>query len=209
MNLRKHYLRARNPRGFWGYRVLKAMNGKDHAALPEWVFAELKIKEDAHVLDVGCGGGANVARMLEMCPQGIVTGLDFSTLALEESNDYNYRAIVDKKCYIVGGNVIQMPRAKEMYDLVTAFETVYFWPTLEQGVSEMFRVLKPGGTCVIANELDGLDPAYRKLESAVGMLVYTIEDITEIMTKVGFTNIQYRHDEERHFICVTAKKPKE
>ena len=185
------------------------MNGKEHAALPEWVFAELKIKEDAHVLDVGCGGGANVARMLEMCPEGIVTGLDYSTLSLEEANDYNYRAIVDKKCYIVGGNAIQMPRAKEMYDLVTAFETVYFWPTLEQGASEIFRVLKPGGSCVIANEMDGLDPEYRKLESAVGMLVYTIEDITEILTRVGFTNIQSRHDEERHFICVTAHKPKE
>ena len=185
------------------------MNGKEHAALPEWVFAELKIKEDAHVLDVGCGGGANVARMLEMCPKGIVTGLDYATLALEEANDYNYRAVVDKKCYIVGGNAIQMPRAKELYDLVTAFETVYFWPTLEQGVREMFRVLKQGGTCVIANEMDGLDPEYRKLESSVSMLVYSIDDISQIMTKVGFVNIQSRHDEERHFICVTATKPKE
>jgi cyclopropane fatty-acyl-phospholipid synthase-like methyltransferase len=50
--------------------------------LPEWVFADLEIKKDAQVLDVGCGGGANVARMLEMCPEGIVTGMDYSTLAL-------------------------------------------------------------------------------------------------------------------------------
>ena len=57
MNLHKHYLRARNPKGFWGHRALKAMNGKEHAALPEWVFAELEIKDDADVLDVGCGGG--------------------------------------------------------------------------------------------------------------------------------------------------------
>ena len=109
MNLRKHYIRSRNPKGFWGYRVLKAMNGKQHAALPEWVFAEFHIKDDAHVLDVGCGGGANVARMLEMCPNGTVTGMDYSTLSLEETKDYNYRAFVDKKCFIVGGNAAQMP----------------------------------------------------------------------------------------------------
>ena len=141
MSLRKHYQRSRNPKGFWGYRVIKAMNGKQHAALPEWVFADLEIKKDAQVLDVGCGGGANVARMLEMCPEGIVTGMDYSTLSLEEANDYNYRAVVDKKCYIVGGNAVQMPRAKELYDLVTAFETVYYWSSLELGLKEIFRAL--------------------------------------------------------------------
>ena len=207
MNLRKHYIRSKNPKGFWGYRVLKAMNGNQHAALPEWVFAEFQIKDDAHVLDVGCGGGANVARMLEMCPNGTVTGMDYSTLSLEETKDYNYRAFVDKKCFIVGGNAVQMPRAKELYDVVTAFETVYFWPTLEQGVREMFRVLKSGGTCLIANEMDGLDPEYKKLESYVGMLVYNIDEISDMLVKVGFTNIKSRHDEERHFICLTASKP--
>ena len=207
MSLRKHYQRSRNPKGFWGYRVIKAMNGKQHAALPEWVFADLEIKKDAQVLDVGCGGGANVARMLEMCPEGIVTGMDYSTLALEEANDYNYRAIVDKKCYIVGGNAVQMPRAKELYDLVTAFETVYYWSSLELGLKEIFRVLKPGGTCVIANEMDGLDPEHKKLEKSIAMLVYSIEDISDILAKVGFIDIKQRHDEERHFICVTAKKP--
>ncbi len=207
MNLRKHYSRSRNPKGFWGYRALKVMNGKEHAALPEWVLAELEIKDDAHVLDVGCGGGANMARLLEKCPNGTVTGLDHSTIALEESKDFNYHAFVDKKCYIVGGNVMQMPRAKDLYDLVTAFETVYFWPTLEQGLREIFRVLKAGGTCVIANEMDGLDPEHKKLEKSLPMLVYSIEDISDILAKIGFTDIKSRHDESRHFICVTAKKP--
>jgi ubiquinone/menaquinone biosynthesis C-methylase UbiE len=100
-----------------------------------------------------------------------------------------------------------MPRAKEMYDLVTAFETVYYWSSLELGLKEIFRVLKPGGTCVIANEMDGLDPEHKKLEKCIAMLVYSIEDISDILAKVGFTNIKQRHDEERHFICVTAKKP--
>lgn len=207
MNPRRHYIRSKHPKGFWGFRTLKAMNGKEHAALPEWVLADLQISEDADVLDVGCGGGANVARLLERCPKGTVTGLDYSIIALEETKDLNYRAFVDKKCHIVGGNVVQMPRAKELYDMVTAFETVYFWPTLEQGVSEMFRVLKHGGTVVIANEMDGNDPSYRKLEHAVGMLIYTIEDIEGILTKVGFTDIKSRHDESRHFICLTATKP--
>lgn len=207
-NLTKYYIRASHPRGFWGGRALKAMNGKQHAALPEWVFEDLQVNEDANVLDVGCGGGANVARLLEKCPNGIVTGMDRSTLAMEVSHDLNYRAVVDKRCFIIGGNVSQMPRAKDMLDLVTAFETIYFWPSLDEGLEEIFRVLKPGGTCVIANEMDGLEPNCRKTEHAVGMLVYTIDEITESLMKAGFIDIKSRHDEERHFICLTARKPK-
>lgn len=207
MNLTRYYSRSQNPKGFWGFHIIKVMNGKRHAALPEWVFSELEIKEDTHALDIGCGGGANVARLLARCSKGHVTGIDFSTLCLEEANDLNYRAVVDKQCLILGGNISQLPLAKDRFDLVTAFETVYFWPSLERGLEEAFRVTKPGGTCLIANELDGLDPAYRKIESSVGMLVYTIEEITEAFSKAGFTKIKSRHDEERHFICVTATKP--
>lgn len=207
MNLRKYYTRARHPKGFWGFRIIKAMNGKGHAALPEWVLADLQINEDATVLDVGCGGGANIARLLAKCPQGHVTGLDNSTISLEGTKDYNYRDVVDKRCLVVGGNATQMPLAKNLFDVVTAFETVYFWPSLAKGISEVFRVLKQGGTAVIANEMDGLLPEYRNIENAVGMLVYTIDEISDALTKAGFTDIQSRHDENRHFICVTAVKP--
>lgn len=207
MNLRKYYTRARHPKGFWGFRIIKAMNGKSHAALPEWVLADLQINEDATVLDVGCGGGANIARLLAKCPQGHVTGLDNSTISLEGTKDYNYRDVVDKRCLVVGGNATQMPLAKNLFDVVTAFETVYFWPSLAKGISEVFRVLKQGGTAVIANEMDGLLPEYRNIENAVGMLVYTIDEISDALTKAGFTDIQSRHDENRHFICVTAVKP--
>lgn len=207
-NLIRYYWRTSHPKGFWGKRALKAMNGKQHEALPKWVLDELQISEDANVLDVGCGGGANVARLLERCPNGKVTGMDRSKLALDVAHEVNYRDVVDKRCYIIGGNINQLQCAKNLFDVVTAFETIYFWPTLEEGLAEVFRVLKPGGTCVIANEMDGLDPYYRKMEHAVGMLIYTIEEITESLKQTGFTDIHSRHDESRHFICVTARRPK-
>lgn len=206
-NLTRYYIHSKLPHGFWGRRVLKVMNGKQHQALPEWVFAELQMKDDARVLDVGCGGGANIARILERCPNGVVTGQDRSQLALDMTHELNYRAVVDKKCFIIGGNVNQLPCAKERFDVVTAFETTYFWHLLDEGLEEIHRVLKPGGMCVIANELDGLDPKHKKLEREASILVYTIEEISEALQKAGFTDINGRHDEARHFICVTAHKP--
>ena len=39
--------------------------------------------------------------------------------------------------------------------MVTAFETVYFWPELAQNFREVYRVLKPGGVFFICNEANG------------------------------------------------------
>lgn len=207
-SISRYYLRGRRPNGFWGRRALNAMNGKDHAALPEWVLAELNIDPEARILDVGCGGGANIARMLIMCPQGKVTGIDISELSIEVSKDLNFHAFVDKQCYLVGGNALQMPLARETFDLVTAFETIYYWASLELGFSEIFRVLKPNGRIVIANEMDGLQESDRDIEHATAcMRIYNIEEITSELTDAGFINIQSRHDEKRRFICITAQKP--
>jgi len=210
MNIRRYYDRGRNPKGFWGNRAIKAMNGKRHAALPEWVLGLIQLKEGSTILDVGCGGGANIARLLKHCPSCHVTGLDMSQLAIEASTDYNYRAIVDKQCLIVGGNATQMPLAKNMFDVVTTFESIYYWPSLESGASEMLRVLKPGGLCVIANELDGTKPEDRALENAIGGIhIYDIEEIIQDLEQAGFTGIEAHHDEARRFVCVTARKPVE
>lgn len=203
----KYYSRSRHPNGFWGKRVIKKMNGPRHAHLPEWVFADFTIPDKCRILDVGCGGGANIKRMLELNPTATAIGLDNSTLSMNEAIEENYRNIVDKRCQILGGNATQMPLAKESFDLITAFETIYFWSSVALGVQEMFRLLKPSGTCLIANEMDGTEEFVGNLEKSAAMRIYSIEDIKEYLAYAGFVNINVRHDEARHFICLTATKP--
>ncbi len=204
----RYYSRGRHPKGFWGRRVLKEMNSQRHAALPEWVLSELEIEKSRRILDVGCGGGANVARLLEKFPESHVTGLDISTLALDISHEFNYRAYKDGRCLIIGGNAMQMPLAKEIFDIITAFETIYYWSSLDYGFIELFRLLKPGGTLVIANERDGLLPEDEVIYKAVGtMRIYHPEEIEQSLAEAGFINIQTHKDEKRHFIYFTATKP--
>ncbi len=206
-NTVRYYIRGRRPQGFWGRRALSIMNGKNHAAMPEWVLSELDIKENDTILDVGCGGGANIARLLKRVPKGKVIGLDYSQMALEVAQDLNYHDYVDKRCLLMGGNAMQMPLAKETYNIITAFETVYYWLSLELGFSEIYRLLKPGGTIVIGNELDGTQEIDRKIERATNyMRIYSIDEIEATLKQVGFTNIKSRHDEDRHFVCFTATK---
>lgn len=176
--------------------------------MPEWALAELEDEQFETILDVGCGGGANIKRMLNMFPGSKVTGLDISNYALDMARDLNFEAIDQGRCYLSGGNANQMPLPKESFDLATAFETVYFWSGITACFTEVKRVLKPGATFLVANELDGLSPSDHKMERVVGLLhVYTIDELESVLSNAGFVDIETRHDEARRFISLKCRKP--
>ena len=97
------------------------------------------------MLDCGCGGGANIKKLLKRCPQGVVKGIDYSEVSVEKARKLNEAAIREGRCVVWQGSVAEMIFAASWFDAVTAFETVYFWPDLPQCFREVFRVLKPGG----------------------------------------------------------------
>ena len=59
---------TQKPEGFFGRMILRGMN-KGHASLARWGMSYLEWQQNWNVLDVGCGGGANLAELLERCPQ--------------------------------------------------------------------------------------------------------------------------------------------
>ncbi len=68
---------TRKPEGFGG-KIMVAMMNVGHSAVARWGLQFLNAAPDARVLDCGCGGGANIKRLLKKCPQGIVKGIDYS-----------------------------------------------------------------------------------------------------------------------------------
>ena len=134
--------------------MTKMMN-RGHAKLSQWGFSNISVNPDDAVLDVGCGGGANIVAWLNKCGNGHVTGMDYSRVSVAESQKLNAAAIKQGKCCVVQGDVSAIPFPDAVFDYVSAFETVYFWPGLEKCFFEVNRVLKNGGTFLICNESDG------------------------------------------------------
>ena len=62
---------TRKPKGLGGKLMVNMMN-IGHRALASWGMQFLPMAPDAKVLDCGCGGGANLKKLLKKCPQGIV-----------------------------------------------------------------------------------------------------------------------------------------
>ena len=59
----------------------------------------------------------------------------------------------------------ELPFGAEQFEVVTAFETVYFWPELAQNFREVYRVLKPGGIFFICNEANGETDKRRQMDA--------------------------------------------
>ena len=79
---------TRKPQGFGGKLMTKMMN-IGHAKLSQWGFSNISVNPDAAVLDVGCGGGANIVAWLGKCGNGHVTGMDYSEVSVAESQKLN------------------------------------------------------------------------------------------------------------------------
>ena len=135
---------TRKPVGFSG-KIMVAMMNFGHSAMAAWGLHFLQLAPDAMVLDCGCGGGANIKTLLKLCPKGKVQGIDYSAVSVEKARKVNAGAIAAGQCTVQQASVAELPFEAEQFDVVTAFETVYFWPELAQNFREVYQVLKPGG----------------------------------------------------------------
>ena len=196
---------TRKPEGLGGKLMLAMMN-VGHRALADWGLQFAEIAKDASILDCGCGGGANIRTMLKKCPNGEVKGVDYSPVSVEKAKKVNEDTILNGRCVILQGNVADLIFAANQFDLVTAFETIYFWPDLLQSFREVHRVLKQDGTFLICNECGGDNEKDEKwTEKIDGMTIYKDVQLKNILEQAGFRNIQI-HKREKGWLCITAQK---
>lgn len=97
-----------------------------------------------------------------------------------------------------------MPFASNLFDLVTAFETVYFWD-VEKGLAEVYRTLKKGGQLLIVNESQS-SKGIEEYEQSIGFTVYTKDELCKIVKKAGFKNIRSDVGENGGWVAIVCEK---
>ena len=196
---------TKKPEGFGG-KIMVAMMNSGHGKLADWGMSFLSLSTDAAVLDCGCGGGANLRKLLKRCPNGTVTGIDYSSVSVEKSKRLNTKAISEGRCCVLEASVAALPFEDNKFDVVTAFETVYFWPGLVDCFREVYRVTKTGGIFLICNEATGDTDKNDKWTQLIdGMTIYRDAQLKTALREAGFTNIQI-HKNKKDWLCVTGQK---
>ncbi len=207
MGLYKKFVnQTRKPEGILGKMMVNGMNS-GHAKLADWGLSHLKDLTPDKMLEVGCGGGRNTAELLKKYPSAKITAIDYSQVSVDTAREYNKNMIDSGRCEIKQGDVSALDLPEEEYDLATAFETIYFWPGLENCFTRVAKVLKTGANFMIVNESDGKDNASLKYEKIIdGMRCYTPAEIESALKKAGFSAVSYDHHPSNPWITVIAKK---
>ncbi len=182
-------INARKPVGELGDKLLDRMN-ESHESLAQWGVSHLDISKDDVILDIGCGGGVNVERFLKMT-ENKVYGLDYSEIAVEKSTKLNQDAIDEGRCEVIQGSVSELPFEDNTFDIVTGFETVYFWPDFVNDCKEVRRVLKDDGIMFICNEAipDEEDERQKELIDLLDMKIFSEDEFDEYLREAGFSDI--------------------
>ncbi len=192
----------KKPEGFWGRIILHEMN-KRHSSLSEWGMSHVEWQEEWNILDIGCGGGANLAEFLRRCPQGKAYGIDISPESVLFAQKKNKKHL-SNRCFIEQGTVDRLPYTDHLFDVVTAFETVYFWNDLPHAFNEVSRVLKQNGYFLICCELN--NPSVKSWTNLIeGMIIRSCDELESILLQSGFSSVT-SHKHKKGPLCIVARK---
>ena len=187
--LKNFFTNCACPKGKMG-RIMLSMMNFSHAPLTNWGLNFINFKDGWTMLDIGCGGGATIKRLLKHSKGSKVYGIDISRESVAKSKK-NCADMLDKQVFISQGSAEMLPYDNEKFDLVTAVETIYFWPNLSNCFKEVYRVLKPGGQFAIIVEAANKDSVWTNVVE--GMTTYSTEQILTMFHDAGFSQTESRN----------------
>ncbi|WP_418520107.1 class I SAM-dependent methyltransferase, partial [Megasphaera massiliensis] len=164
---------------------------------------------DETVLDIGCGGGANLKRMSSHVTTGHLTGVDYSETSVQTSRQTNEEAIKAGKMDVSQGSVEKLPFTDDSFDKITTVESFYFWPDPPENLKEVSRILKKGGTFLLIAEIyerPDLSPATRENIKHYNLYNPTPETFEDIFRNAGFTAVKLHIEPKEGWICVEGTK---
>ncbi len=181
--LAKH---LRQPEGETGKEIGLQMNkGNKHICLNS--YEVLNPKNKNHILEIGMGNGFFVKDLLKMADDLTYIGIDFSPIMVDEANFINKAFIKSGQVRFEQASIEKLPFNDNTFDCITTTNTLYFWPKPQDNAEELLRVLKPGGTLLIAYRsksfLDELEL------SKHGFAKYEVADVENLLIKSGFKQI--------------------
>lgn len=127
------------------------------------------------VLDAGCGYCHHSLRLARLGAR--ITGLDFSPAALTAAAGYVKASGAEDRITLCQGSILDLSFADGAFDNVLCWGVLMHIPDLETAVSELCRVVAPGGRLIIGeNSRASLDcryfePALRVVKRLLGRRV--------------------------------------
>ena len=195
MSWRDQFAKPAGPMG-WLVGQAMAMKNGDRSM---WVFSLLDLKPSDKVLEIGFGSGTDILRASKVAK--FVAGVDHSELMVRQATKRNAAAIKEGRVELKHGTAGKLPYPDEQFDRVFAINSAQFWKDTAKTMTELGRVLKPGGLVVLAIQPRGKNATEETARQAgVG--------ISKALTGAGFRDIHTEMHDMKPVptICVLGRK---
>lgn len=171
-----------------------------------------KVKTGDKVLDAGCGPGTlSIRAKKEAGQNGKVYGIDASPEMIELARQNALKAGQPVDFQL--GVIEDFPFADNTFDVVLSRFVIHHLPgdLKRKGFAEMYRVLKPGGYCLVAD----FDPKTVPLPaiflkpffSKIGMLNIDTMKYLPLIEEAGFTGLEGGPTGKKMVSFVRGRKP--
>ena len=183
------------PSGFAGRIILRMLN-RVNRGINDCALAALNLRENAHVLEIGFGGGSLIARILAKDMTTRITGAEVSRLAIQTAQKrFRKEPRVDfKQC---DGDTL--PFGNAVFTRAVSVNVIYFWPNVPEMLSEVYRVLANDGKFVLCYSEDSPDNITR----------FNHKDVEAQLQTAGFATVhstQILDKENDAYYCTVAIK---
>jgi SAM-dependent methyltransferase len=118
-----------------------------------------------------------------------VYGVDYAPASVEVARRHNASAIALGRVDVRHASVSTLPFDANIFDIATAIETHYYWPSLDDDVREILRVHKPGGTLLLIAEIyrgRRFDWIYRPAMAVLGATYLTPKEHGDVFRAPAF-----------------------
>ncbi|EIE3638418.1 demethylmenaquinone methyltransferase [Staphylococcus pseudintermedius] len=141
-------------------RLNNIISFEQHKVWRKKVMKEMNVQAGTIALDVCCGTADwTIALSQAVGPEGEVTGLDFSENMLKVGEEKT--AHMDN-IRLVQGDAMALPFDDNTFDYVTIGFGLRNIPDYSKALSEMYRVLKPGGMVVCLETSQPTMPVFKQ-----------------------------------------------
>ena len=121
----------------------------DTNRIAQALWPEGTIPAGTQLIELGCGPGFYSCRLARRFPQVTVLGVDRSARQLDWAGQKAQKLGLGN-CRFESDNVLDLSHPDESFDGLLAARLFTVLPDQERAISEMHRVLRPGGRCLIA-----------------------------------------------------------
>jgi ubiquinone/menaquinone biosynthesis C-methylase UbiE len=172
------------------------------------------ISDHQTILEIGFGNGKFFYKQFNRAEGLTITGLDFSEDMIHAARDLNQDYLNQERLLLVKGQSDKMPFGNASFDSVFSINVAYFWDDPQAHLTEIHRVLKPGGrlyTTIRTPESLATMPF-----SQYGFRTYTVEEWKFLchLNNLSFIRSSHVHEPEippagsiRSVCLVAEKKP--